>query len=101
MARNRVDKAAFFGDRFRAVVGGYASEQPMSPDEIRAVPVAMQAAGLLRVRSKAANLLTKHAVVAETADDIMSLVDKPMELELARLQWLDAHRDDLVAELAS
>lgn len=97
MARNRQEKDAIFIDRFGAVVDAYCSELPLSAAEIRAIPVAMQAAGLLRVRSKGANLLTKHAVVPETADDIMNLLDKPLELELARVRWLGAHGDDLVA----
>lgn len=101
MARNRLEKDALFVDRFRAVVLAYAAEQPLSPAEVRALPVAIQAAALLRVRSKAANLVTKHAVVPETAADIMNLVEKPMELELARLRWLAAHERDLIAAVSA
>jgi homoserine kinase type II len=97
MARNRQEKQALFLDRFGAVVRAYAAEEPLTPEEIRAIPIAIQGAALLRVRSKAANLLTKHAVVPETADDILNVLDKPLELELTRVQWLADHGPDLVA----
>ncbi|HLF40169.1 MAG TPA: phosphotransferase [Acidimicrobiia bacterium] len=100
MTRNRGERGAFFTARFGALVGAYGDEDPLSPSERARIPAAMQAQGLLRVRSKAVNLLTKHETVPETAEDVLGLLDKPMELELARIRWLAAHEDELVAAVA-
>lgn len=100
MTRNRAERGAFFPARFSALVGAYSAEAPLSPAELARIPTAMQAQGLLRVRSKAVNLLAKHQTVPEEADDVLSLLDKPMELELARIRWLAGHEDELRAAVA-
>lgn len=99
MTRNRGERGAFHTDRFATLVGGYRAEERLTAAEVDRIPAAMQAHSLLRVRGKAVNLLTKDETVPQDARDILKVVEKPMELEVSRLRWIDAHGDELVAAM--
>jgi Ser/Thr protein kinase RdoA (MazF antagonist) len=73
--------------RCRTYVGAYLAEQPLPAAELEALPAVMAAQRLIKVASKAANLVRKHERFGQEGRDVDKLCGV-MVKELRFLDWL-------------
>lgn len=94
--RPKKEPGAFDLPRLGAFLAAYQQVEPLTAGEAERLPQVLRAQRLLKVAGKAANLLGKHALVAQQEKDAFKLIET-LEVELPRLRWLEEHEGELVA----
>lgn len=86
--------------RLSELVAAYGALEPLTTAEVDRFPMVLRAQRLIKVANKAANLLAKHAAVTQGEKDGLKFIEM-LELEAARVGWIEAHEMELTAAVAA